>query len=134
MSFDFTPTEKLRSFDKSAQGALNYQSGLAAEDSVERHYEALGAQILVRRWRGKAGEVDLVLRLGDEILFVEVKKAATCAAAAERLSFAQLARIMSAAEEYIGELPDGLLTPVRFDAALVDSSGAVEVIENISLS
>ena len=134
MPFDFAPTEESRSFDKRAQGALNYLSGLAAEDSVERHYAALGARILARRWRGKTGEIDLIMHLGEEVLFVEVKKAATCAAAAERLNFGQLARIMSAAEEYVGGPPDGLLTPIRLDAALVDDKGAVEVIENIPLA
>lgn len=65
---------------------------------------------------------------------VDVKKAATCEAAAERLIFAQLVRVASAAEEFVGTLADGLLTPLRIDAAPVGENGDIEVIENIALA
>ena len=119
---------------KAHQGSLNYHSGLAAEDSVVQHYVMAGANLVARRWRGKAGEVDLVLRLGDIHLFVEVKKAATFGMAAERLTSAQLARVSSAAEEFIASLPDGDSGFIRVDAALVDGTGRVEVIENVTLA
>ncbi len=37
-----------------------YWAGVAAEAAVERTYLARGAQLLQRRWRGKAGEIDLI--------------------------------------------------------------------------
>lgn len=118
---------------KSRQGSLNYHSGIAAEDSVVMHYLLAGAKVAARRWRGKAGEVDLVLRLNDLHLFVEVKKAATFAAAAERLTAVQMSRVSLAAEEYLATLPDGETGFIRVDAALVDENGRVEIIENVTL-
>lgn len=116
------------------QGAANYHSGLAAEDCVARHYALTGATVLARRWRGRAGEVDLVLRSGEFHLFVEVKKAATFEMAAERLVGAQMARIASAAEEYMATLPGGAGGLIRIDSALVDGTGGVRIVENTSMS
>ena len=127
MPFDFAPSEY------ALRGQQNYLSGLSAEESVAQHYAASGAEILARRWRGRSGEVDLVLSQGEEIVFVEVKKSHSFAAAAERLNQRQIARVMSAAEEYTATLPTGSLTPIRIDAALVDGTGAVEIIPNLSL-
>jgi putative endonuclease len=115
------------------QGSLNYHAGLAAEDGVVLHYLMAGAKVIARRWRGRAGEVDLVLRLDDLHLFVEVKKSVTFAMAAERLGAAQLSRVASAAEEYMDALPDDETGFMRIDAALVDEMGRVEIIENVTL-
>ena len=133
MPFDFAFDAPIETA-ASTRGQLNYQSGLAAEDCVLRRYIAQGAEVLARRWRGRAGEIDLIFRQGAAVVCVEVKKAATCEAAAERLTFAQMGRVASAAEEFIGTLADGLLTPLRIDAALVGENGDIDVIENIALA
>jgi putative endonuclease len=108
-------------------GLRSYHAGLAAEESVAGFYEAGGYPILARRWRGQGGEIDLVARDGRSIVFIEVKQAATHAWAAEHLSDAQMGRIYAAASEFIGSEPDGQATEVRFDVALVDKAGAIEV-------
>lgn len=123
----------LRSANK-LRGRMNFEGGLAAEDAVARSYEARGATLLARRWRGRGGEVDLVLLLDGTLVVVEVKKATTCAVAAERLSLSQIGRVASAAEEYLATSGLGCLTPVRIDGALVDGTGRVEIIENISVA
>lgn len=112
------------------RGALACLSGAMAEDAVVAHYQALGCVLLARRWRGQAGEIDLICRQGDCVIFIEVKSAATHAMAAARLLRTQMDRICMAASEYCGDLPTGLLTEMRFDAALVDAMGRVELIEN----
>jgi putative endonuclease len=112
------------------RGARAHLSGAAAEDSVVRHYARSGRTVAARRWRGEGGEIDLVARDGDGLIFVEVKRARNLADAARRLTEAQMARIVGAASEYLGGMPLGQLTPVRFDLALVDGNGRVEVIEN----
>ena len=86
--------------------------------------------ILQQRYRGRAGEIDLVVRDADELVFVEVKKSKTHAQAAQRLSRRQMDRICRVALEYVGSEPMGLLTPMRFDVALVDQYGTIDVIEN----
>ncbi|KFI34127.1 hypothetical protein CG51_04510 [Haematobacter missouriensis] len=111
-------------------GATRYHSGLAAEASVLRHYVRLGAHCLAERWRGRAGEIDLIFQQGEDVIFVEVKRAATIARAAERLAPRQSMRLLRAAEEYLSQLPAGLSSPSRFDVALVDATGRVETLQN----
>lgn len=111
-------------------GKTSFLAGLAAEDSVARNYQARGAQVAARRWRGSCGEIDLVMRNDDGLVFVEVKKARDFARAAERLSRAQMRRIYGAASEFLAGEPEGQNTPVRFDVALVNSTGQMQVIEN----
>lgn len=108
----------------------NHLSGAAAEDSVARHYVAQGAEILARRWRGKAGEIDLIARQAGEYLFIEVKTSATTDAAIARVSPAQARRIMTAAQEYLADRPEGQLALMRFDVAVVDGQGVVSVLPN----
>lgn len=111
-------------------GARSYRAGLAAEEAVERHYSRAGLAVAARRWRGLGGEIDLVLRDGASLVFVEVKQASTHAAATWRVSERQMARVMSAATEFLAGEPRALDTDMRFDVALVDSRGMIEVIEN----
>jgi len=112
------------------RGALSHRAGTAAEDSVARHYAAGGFGISDRRWRGVSGEIDLVTRQGDGLVFVEVKRSRSFAEAAERVTQRQIARIVAAASEYLAQMPLGQATPVRFDVALVNGTGEVEVLEN----
>ncbi|EAQ05086.1 hypothetical protein OB2597_07370 [Pseudooceanicola batsensis HTCC2597] len=112
------------------RGEIAHLSGLAAESAVERTYEARGARVLHRRWRGPGGEIDLILAEPDRVVFVEVKKAATHGAAAERVRPAQVQRIARSAMAFVDTLPGGALTDIRLDVALVDGGGAVELLEN----
>lgn len=112
------------------RGTVAAVSGLLAEDRVAADYKARGYHTLARRWRGKAGEVDLICQRGDCVIFVEVKSASTHAIAGQRLFRRQMDRICLAACEFCGDRPDGLLSEMRFDAALVDGAGRIEVIEN----
>lgn len=83
-----------------------------------------------RRWRGTYGEIDMVVRDGDELVFVEVKKSRDFLRAAERLTRAQLKRIYATASEFLCGEPRGQMTPSRFDVALVNASGQIQIVEN----
>ncbi|TCP39915.1 YraN family protein [Rhodovulum marinum] len=111
-------------------GSTRYHAGAAAEDSVARDYESRGAAVIARRWRGQGGEIDLILRAGETVIFVEVKASRSFARAAERITPRQAARIMTAAQEFLEGEPGGQLTDIRFDVALVDGVGRVEIVEN----
>lgn len=111
-------------------GSVGYHAGDVAEDIVASDYICRNYQLAARRWRGKGGEIDLVMRDGDQVIFVEVKKSETFAAAARRLKGTQMERICNAAQEFLAGEPRGQLTNVRFDLAMVDGIGAVKVIEN----
>ena len=112
------------------RGRLAYLSGQFAEDSVARYLEARDLQIVARRWRGKAGEIDLICRQGACHVFVEVKQAATHADAALRLGRAQQQRICLAALEYCDQLGIGSDVEMRFDLVTVDALGRIEQLEN----
>lgn len=112
-----------------ARGRLAHLSGALAEDSVARILEAGGMTVLARRWRGKAGEIDLICRDGDCLIFMEVKQSGTYEEAAQRLGAAQRGRIMQAALEYCETQGHAPLPEMRFDAALVDRLGRVEILE-----
>lgn len=111
-------------------GAVSYHAGLSAEDQVARDYQGRGMRVEQHRWRGKGGEIDLIVRDGDGYVFVEVKKSHNHARAAERLGPRQIQRLFDAASEYLGQCKDGLNTPARFDVALVDAIGRIEIVEN----
>ena len=112
------------------RGETAYQSGRVAEDIVARAYHSAGRDIVHRRWRGKGGEIDLIARHGDEVIFIEVKKSKTFEQAASRLGRAQMDRLCVAACEFVENEPLGQLTPMRFDVAVVDGQGNVQIIEN----
>jgi len=111
-------------------GAVSYQAGASAERQVAVDYGRRGMQIVARRWRGQGGEIDLVARDGNGLVFIEVKKSRNHARAAERLSMRQIRRLYDAAGEYMATCPDGLNTNARFDVALVDAVGRIEILEN----
>ncbi|RAP41259.1 hypothetical protein BYZ73_11315 [Rhodovulum viride] len=111
-------------------GTVSYHSGVSAEDCVARGYERRGMAIVARRWRGGGGEIDLIARDGDGLVFVEVKASRSFARAAERITRRQMVRVMTAAQEFLADEPKGQLTDIRFDVALVNGIGEVDILEN----
>ncbi len=112
------------------RGRTSFHAGMAAEMRIAQDYERRGFIIARRRWRGAGGEIDLIVRDGTGLIFVEVKKSGSLAKAAESLSSRQMQRIYASAEEFLGTEPLGSLTEVRFDVALVDGMGDHQIIEN----
>ncbi len=86
--------------------------------------------MVARRWRGAGGEIDLVMERDGQVVFVEVKKSHTHAKAAESLSRRQITRLLQSAEQCLGGFPRGSLTPMRFDVALVDEQGRIDIVQN----
>ena len=111
-------------------GARSYHAGLAAEDQVAQLYERSGRAVCARRWRGSSGEIDLIVRDGAEVIFIEVKQSRTHSVAAEHLTRRQMDRIYASASEFLAGEPQGQDTDVRFDVALVDSIGRIDIVEN----
>ena len=115
---------------KTTTGKLSYLSGQAAELQVVRHYERDGWRVLEHRFKSAAGEIDLVLRRNDTVLFVEVKRARTHDIAASRISLQQIARINLSAEIFVSEHLSGQNFEMRLDAALVHQKGEIQIIPN----
>ncbi|WP_370284448.1 YraN family protein [Pseudooceanicola nanhaiensis] len=113
-----------------SRGRMAHLGGAAAEDRVALEYERRGYALAARRWRGRSGEIDLVFRHGDAVIFVEVKAARDFDAALCSLGQRQIGRICRAAEEFVGGEPCGSLTEMRFDIGLVDARGDLRILEN----
>ena len=112
-------------------GAMSYHAGLAAEHQVADHYRQAGRRITAQRWRGHyGGEIDLIAREGGTVIFIEVKRAQTHAWAAERLTVRQMRRIFVSADEFVAGAPECANLDRRFDVALVDAQGRIEILEN----
>ena len=107
--------------------AVAHHLGVSAEEATARRYCAAGGRVLAERWRKPEGELDLVVAMPGEIVFVEVK--ARRGFAADAVTPRQWARIGAAASRYLAEMTDGT-TPCRFDLVLVDRQGRTEIIEN----
>ena len=80
---------------------------------------AKGYRVLDKRFRSPAGEIDLVVRRGKRIAFVEVKERATADDAARAVTPRQQARIARAAESWLARnAPHGDFE-IGFDVVLI---------------
>ncbi len=118
---------------RAERGLRAWHSGFSAEEAVARRYQAQGYAVAARRWRGLSGEIDLVLEGPGDVIFVEVKQAATHALAAERLGHAQILRIHGAAEEYLDRVLGNPFSERQYHLALVDGVGQIAVLEDAFL-
>ena len=77
--------------------------GRYGEDVAARHLVAQGMTVLDRNWRCAAGEIDLVLRDGDDLVVAEVKtrSSASCGTPHEAVTAAKLARLRRLAAAWL---------------------------------
>ncbi|MEM8795228.1 MAG: YraN family protein [Pseudomonadota bacterium] len=106
--------------------------GFAAEDHVERHLAKKGFSCLSRRFKVKEGEVDLVVKRSNLIVFVEVKKRKSLSDGLFSITPRAQKRISAAASLWIAENPDyhDADSEFRFDAAIVLPDGTIEIVEH----
>jgi putative endonuclease len=90
-------------------------TGRVGEDVAAFHLERRGYAILARNYAVRGGEIDIIARDGEYIVFVEVKRRKNGAFGLPRecLTPAQTARIKRAALVYATDLPSE--QPYRFD-------------------
>jgi putative endonuclease len=99
------------------------QRGRRAETLAAWWLRLKGYRVLARghvTGRGTgAGEVDLIVRRGAVVAFVEVKARADRAGAAAAITAHQQARLVRAARAFMGRHPELAGCSCRFDAVLV---------------
>lgn len=103
--------------------------GAHGEDEAARWYEARGYEVLSRNWRCRDGELDLVVRRGAELVFVEVKTRTSdrFGLPAEAVTAAKQRRLRTLANRFLAE--SGARSPhLRFDVVSI-LGGRLEVIE-----
>ncbi|MGE3310898.1 MAG: YraN family protein [Limisphaerales bacterium] len=64
---------RVRARTGTGSGSRTLWIGHLGEQSARRHLEAVGMKFLTANYRTKRGEIDLVFRDGDCLVFVEVK-------------------------------------------------------------
>ena len=106
-------------------GGRAHARGMDAESHACAALERDGWQVLGRRLRTEAGEVDMVAERDGLLAIVEVKARPTLSEAAAALSPRQRSRLSSAAEILLAENPGWGREGVRFDLLLVDAGMAV---------
>jgi putative endonuclease len=116
----------------SRRGRRSYLTGLSAEEQAVRAYRRRGAEILARRHRNAAGEIDIILRENGILVFVEVKRRRNRAELTESITERQWQRLGLAATHYIMAHNDatGAIRGYRFDAVMIGADGRLEIIEN----
>ena len=108
--------------------------GASGEDAVAQWYAAAGYSLLVRNWRVREGEIDLVVRRDATIVFCEVKtrRGDAFGTPAEAVTWRKQTRLRKLAVRWLAD--NGARADVlRFDVASVkpDGRGAwiVDVLE-----
>jgi putative endonuclease len=96
-----------------------FRTGLSAESRAAALLIAKGYRILAKRFRTPHGEIDIVARRRNLIVFVEVKARATLDDAAYAVTPRQQARIIAAAQIWLMAHPEHEGYDLRFDAMLV---------------
>jgi putative endonuclease len=96
-----------------------FRLGLSAETRAAALLLAKGYRIVARRWRSPVGEIDLVVRRGRVLVFVEVKARVRFDDAAEAVTPRQQRRIAGAAAAWLASHADDANRDIRFDVVLV---------------
>ncbi len=103
-----------------ADAAPHLVRGAQAEALAAQYLEAHGLVILARNFRTRRGEIDLVARDGDTLVFVEVRyrSRSDFGGAAASVTVRKQQRIVAASLAYLARLRRE--PPCRFDAILLD--------------
>jgi len=96
-----------------------FERGLSAESRAAMLLVAKGYRIVARRWRSPVGEIDIVARRRNLLVFVEVKARDREDDAAEAVTPRQQQRLIAAAEAWLAVNPDDVTRNIRFDVVLV---------------
>lgn len=91
------------------------------ESEALKRLEAAGLKLLDRNYRCRAGELDLVLRDGDSVTFVEVRfrRRADFGSGAESVGHSKRRRLIAAAQHYLQRHPVLADLPCRFDVVAI---------------
>lgn len=94
--------------------------GDAAEDAALAYLNKQGLKLVERNFRCKGGEIDLIMRDANTLVFVEVRARASRShgGAAASVTLHKQRRLIVAAQQYLQRLPSD--PPCRFDVIGID--------------
>lgn len=104
-------------------------SGPQAEHAAALYLIQRGLQLVGKNYRCRFGEIDLIMRSGATLVFVEVRSRRSRAfgGASASIDAHKQQKLIAAAQHYLARL--GKIPPCRFDALLFNGSD-IEWIQN----
>lgn len=111
---------------------LNHATGQAAEEQALNFLLKQGCTLVARNWHCRYGEIDLIMRLGEMLLFVEVKyrKNQRFGGASYSITPQKLLKLNKAIEYYLHI--NALSTACRLDAILIEGDNPPIWLENLT--
>ena len=108
------------------------RAGDVAEDAAAKHLTAAGCRIVARNARYRDGEVDLIVRERDVLVFVEVRMRVSVrfGGAAVSVDSLKQKRIARAAQHWLLREYGERWPACRFDVVTVDGGGTIEWIRD----
>ncbi|HET8610500.1 MAG TPA: YraN family protein [Burkholderiales bacterium] len=99
------------------------QRGSEAEAQALAFLQRHGLVLIQRNYRCRFGEIDLIMRDGDTLVFTEVRQRtrADFGGAAASITARKRERLAATARHYLGRT--GSMPACRFDALLIDGGG-----------
>lgn len=103
--------------------------GAQAEQTAARYLQQHGLTLLQANYRCRFGEIDLILRDGETLVFAEVRlrSRSDFGGAAASIDRRKQGKLIRSAQLYLASLT--LLPPCRFDALLLLSADGAEGVE-----
>ncbi|MDO4433829.1 MAG: YraN family protein [Alysiella sp.] len=112
---------------------LNHTTGQAAENVALAFLQAQGCILLARNWHCAYGEIDLIMRSGSLLLFIEVKyrKNTAFGGVAYSIGASKLAKLQRSIEHYL-QTHHLHKQACRLDAVLIQGQNPPQWIQNLT--
>lgn len=112
---------------------LSHKQGAAGEDAALAFLQSQGCTLVERNWHCAFGEIDLIVKHGKILAFVEVKyrKNASFGGAAASITPAKIGKLSRSAAHYLQTHVSGN-PPCRIDAVLLQGGERPVWIQNIT--
>lgn len=111
--------------------ASHNELGKRGEELAEQFLIELDYDIIARNWRSGKLELDIIAKIGDELVFVEVKTRTSKVELSELISNAKEKSLLKAVNVYLEELPDEVESRVDLiNIELVNDNVIINHIEN----
>ncbi len=109
--------------------------GQWAEDLACDYLRHNGLEVMTRNYRGARGEIDLIMRLRDTLVFVEVRyrERPDYGTGAETVDRTKRRKLLAAARQYLQRHDPGASQPCRFDVISItrgDDAPRIEWIQD----
>lgn len=109
----------------------SYQRGQAAEQLALCYLEQQGLRLIKQNFHSHQGEIDIIMRQGESLVFVEVRQRSRhdYGSALESITPKKQHRIIQTAHYYLQRNPQQKNDPCRFDVVVIEPLSGEEKIQ-----